>query len=275
MINIDMDVVVGHAQDNFEELEMNSGIKVFAGASDLTQITASAILEASVPKKSTSIHGLMNVFKHTFDGSFGQRFNLRIEDVDKIRRFNEIGKSVFFDVMSYYIFKGMGVEHILATQDARDLVQQLEPVERALLNRIQDPIENMHRTVDKDGYNVLLRRRTPQRKFVLAKMDAATLYNINVEHESPQPVQENVIITRFNMLTGTGRLLLDRASDSVAFRHELNWDHVLQSQKNKFSQNLDVNNRGGRDAFIPITIHANELRDHIGELKTYIIKEVI
>ncbi|EDW2199055.1 hypothetical protein Z643_004391 [Salmonella enterica subsp. enterica] len=77
------------------------------------------------------------------------------------------------------------------------------------------------------------------------------------------------------MLTGTGRLLLDRQSDSIAFRHALNWEHVLQSQKNKFSRNLDVNNRGGRDAFIPITISAIELRNHIGELKTYIIQEVL
>lgn len=28
MINLDMDVVVGHGQNDFEELEMNSGIKV-------------------------------------------------------------------------------------------------------------------------------------------------------------------------------------------------------------------------------------------------------
>ncbi|CQD42256.1 hypothetical protein [Yersinia mollaretii] len=275
MINLDMDVVVGHEQDDFEELEMNSGIKVFTGASDLTQITASTILDISVPKKSTSIHGLRNMFKHTFDGSFGQQFNLRIEDPNKINRFNDIGKSVFFDVMSYYISKGMGIDHNLANQDAIDLVEGLKPLERSLLIRIQDPIQNMHRTVEKQGYNVLLRRRTPHRKFVVAKMNVATLHNINVEHESPQPVQEDVIITRFNMLTGTGRLLLDRKSDSIAFRHALNWDHVLQSQKNKFSRNLDVNNRGGRDAFIPITISANELKDHIGELKTYIIREVL
>lgn len=177
--------------------------------------------------------------------------------------------------MSYYISKGMGEVHNLTNQASIDLVNELEPLERTLLNRIQDPIENMHRTVDKQGYNVLLRRRTPQRKIIIAKMDSATLYNINIEHESPQPVQENVIITRFNMLTGTGRLLLDRQSDSIAFRHALNWEHVLQSQKNKFSRNLDVNNRGGRDAFIPITISAIELRNHIGELKTYIIQEVL
>lgn len=270
-----MDVVVGHHQDDFEELEMNSGIKVFNGASDLTQITASTILDVSVPKKITSIHGLRNVFKHTFDGSFGQQFNLKIEEPDKVHKFNEIGKSVFFDVMSYYISKGMGVEHILSSQEAQSLVNDLLPLERTLLNRIQDPILNMHRTVEKQGYNVLLRRRMPHRNLVVAKMDTSTLYNINVEHESPQPVQEDVIITRFNMLTGTGRLLLDRQSDSIAFRHALNWDHVLQSQKNKFSRNLDLNNRGGRDAFIPITISANELRDHIGELKTYIIREVL
>ncbi len=35
MINLDMDVVVGHGQNDFEELEMNSGIKVFSGASGL------------------------------------------------------------------------------------------------------------------------------------------------------------------------------------------------------------------------------------------------
>lgn len=275
MINLDMDVVVGHGQDDFEELEMTSGIKVFSGASDITQITASTILDDSVPKKSTSIHGLRNIFKHTFDGSFGQKFCVRIEDPEKITRFNEIGKTVFFDVMSYYISKGMGEVHNLTNQASIDLANELEPLERTLLNRIQDPIENMHRTVDKQGYNVLLRRRTPQRKIIIAKMDSATLYNINIEHESPQPVQENVIITRFNMLTGTGRLLLDRQSDSIAFRHALNWEHVLQSQKNKFSRNLDVNNRGGRDAFIPITISAIELRNHIGELKTYIIQEVL
>lgn len=275
MINLDMDVVVGHEQDDFDELEMNSGTKVFSGASDITQITASTILDISVPKKSTSIHGLRNMFKHTFDGSFGQHFNLRIEDPEKIARFGEIGKTVFFDVMSYYIAKGMGINHILSSDGSIALVEELEPLERQLLMRIQDPIENMHRTVEKQGYNVLLRRRTLHREFVIAKMDTSSLYNINVEYESPQPIEEDVIITRFNMLTGTGRLLLDRKADSVAFRHALNWDHVLQSQKNKFSKNLDVNNRGGKDAFIPIRISANELKDHIGELKTYIIKEVL
>lgn len=275
MINLDMDVVVGHGQNDFEELEMNSGIKVFAGASDITQITTSTILDDSVPKKSTSIHGLRNMFKHTFDGSFGQNFDLRIDDPEKIKRFNEIGRIVFFDVMSYYISKGMGIAHNLKSQKAIDLVERLKPLEKQLLIRIQEPIQNLHKTVEKQKYNVLLRRRTANKEFVVAKMDAQTLFNINVEHESAQPVEEDVIITRFNMLTGTGRLLLDRQADSVAFRHHLNWEHVLQSQKNKFSRNLDRNNRGGKDAFIPITISAYELRDHIGELKAYIIREIL
>lgn len=78
MINLDMDVVVGHGQNDFEELEMNSGIKVFAGASDITQITTSTILDDSVPKKSTSIHGLRNMFKHTFDGLLDKILNLEL-----------------------------------------------------------------------------------------------------------------------------------------------------------------------------------------------------
>ncbi|MDW9204913.1 hypothetical protein SE956_19355 [Escherichia coli] len=53
-----MDVVVGHGQNDFEELEMNSGIKVFAGASDITQITTSTILDDSVPKNQPLYMGL-------------------------------------------------------------------------------------------------------------------------------------------------------------------------------------------------------------------------
>jgi len=272
MVNLDMDVVIGHNQANFSELEMGSGLKAFNGASDLTQIVSNTILDESIPKKITSIHGMMNVFKHTFDGSFGQHFNLRIEDPEKIRRFNEIGKISFFDAMGYYIDKAMGIEKNLTNKKTYDLVQHLKPLEQGLLIRVQDPIYNLHRTVEKQHYNVLLRRRSDTKHFVISKMNEDTLYNINLEVESDSPVEELAIITRFNMLTGTGRLLLDRQAESIPFKHALNWDHVLQSQKNKFSRNLDVNNRGGKDSFVPLRITANELIDHIGELKMYIIK---
>ncbi|WP_434737026.1 hypothetical protein, partial [Escherichia coli] len=74
-------------------------------------------------------------------------------------------------------------------------VERLKPLEKQLLIRIQEPIQNLHKTVEKQKYNVLLRRRTPTKKLVVAKMDTQTLFNINVEHESAQPVEENVIIT--------------------------------------------------------------------------------
>ncbi|WP_436718737.1 hypothetical protein, partial [Escherichia coli] len=85
-----------------------------------------------------------------------------------------------FDVMSYYISKGMGIAHHLKSQKAIDLVERLKPLEKQLLIRIQEPIQNLHKTVEKQKYNVLLRRRTPTKKLVVAKMDTQTLFNINV-----------------------------------------------------------------------------------------------
>lgn len=274
MLDLKMDVIVSDGERQFNVLDMNSGSKTFLGTSDTTVLVANAILNNEIPKKINKAEGLRTVFKNNFDGSFGQNFLLSLTGNDQIQRFNELGAQAFSELMRYYICKCLRVEFIPTTENAMHKIAELRPIEKDILRRLKEPLINMHKAVESQGYKVELSTKKNEIRLKVATIDSVTLANLNRRYESPQRSRIEAIVTRFNALTGTGRLLLDRESTSISFRHAVRWDYISQEQKRQFSRNLDNNNRGGNDYFSPLTMEVTEITDNTGELVQFLIHGV-
>jgi hypothetical protein len=274
MLDLKMDVIVTDGDRPFNLLEMNAGSKTFLGTSDATVLIANAIVNSEVPKKINKAEGIRTIFKNNFDGSFGQNFILSLTGDEQIQRYNELGDRAFSEVMRYYISKCLRLDFVPTTESAMNKIRELRGIEMDLVRRLREPLLNMHKAVESQGYRVELSTKRNDRRIKVATIDSVTLQNLNRRYESPQKTYISAIITRFNALTGTGRLLMDRDSGSISFRHAVRWDYITQEQKSKFSRNLDDNNRRGGDYFSPIRMEVTEITDNTGDLVQYLIHGV-
>ncbi|MDA2738921.1 hypothetical protein PDQ75_27770, partial [Bacillus cereus group sp. Bc015] len=80
-------------------------------------------------------------------------------------------------------------------------------------------------------------------------------------------------ITRFNRLTGTGRLILEEDSDSVSFEPSYLWRDFPADQKRRLSRNLDVNTDNGD--FTRVRLEVTSIRNFLGVIKKYSLHRVI
>lgn len=80
-----------------------------------------------------------------------------------------------------------------------------------------------------------------------------------------------VSITRLNINTGNGRLLIEDEEETVAFGFGVIYKEVKLEAKKLFSKNLDINNGMERENWIKLKISARPIKLKSGKIVKYIV----
>lgn len=267
--HIPMDIVIASGESKYRELDFYIGSKALEGTAEAISLATNTILNNDVATKVPSIDGIMSSFMLSFEGSFGQAFMLKIVGDEQRARFEAIGESSFFQLLKYYLSKPMKQEFKFTTKKAMILCEELKDHESSLMKRIYGPLLKMHKPIEGQGYSVTLRKSGKR----LLKYNSETLENLISENTDAGRVVIDASITRFNRLTGTGRLILEEDSESVSFEPSFPWKSFPKDQKKKLSKNLDDNNES--DDFSKVKMEASVIRNYLGEIKRYSIHRVI
>ncbi|MEM8013591.1 hypothetical protein Q4R53_15130, partial [Morganella morganii] len=81
-------------------------------------------------------------------------------------------------------------------------------------------------------------------------------------------------ITRLNINTGNGRLLIKGQNDTVAFGFPARYEDVKKTAKKQFSANLDNNNGISRDEWKTLSLKAHTQKTNDGRIIKYLIEEI-
>lgn len=125
-IHVPMEMVVSDGEERFTELDFYYGSKALEGTSEIVTVLTNTILNREVVTKIPSIEGITASFRTSYEGSFRQRFMLKITGEEQRRNYGAIGEGAFLDVMSYYLTRPLLTPYNFTYKRAARIVKELE-----------------------------------------------------------------------------------------------------------------------------------------------------
>lgn len=270
-MSYDLDVVIDTPTNS---VDMKTGLSTLQGASDAVVTIAEAILKNKIPKRITKESDVRTSLKHAFKGSYGQAFSINISDPQLVERFNDIGKITFSEIMSYFIKHSLYLDTGELSDQAAEILENLGDTADELENQLRvSALRNLHKASTAFGHEVQLRfRKTKHDRIVLAKFDQETIEAL--ETRLTKGVVIEARITRLNIYTGNGRLVVNGENETVAFGFSAGYRYQTNAIKKKLSKNLDYNNGIDDDDCRYLTISAQPLKQRNGKIVKYLITSI-
>ncbi|MBT1727464.1 hypothetical protein [Enterobacter quasimori] len=270
-MNINFDIVI-NSDDH--QVDMDYGLKTLAGTSRVVSTLAEAILKQEVSERRTSVNDIRTQLKQSFKSSYGQNFCIEINDPVLKRKLKKMGNDVFCEVMSYFISESLFLEPNKLSASALGVVAELENVEDKLLEVLRRALVDMHKITTMSSFNVELNHKPRGDKTRIAMLTPKTAQHITETEEGKREYQITVIFTRFNSMTGNGRLIVQGDDQTTAFGLAKGLRYVPLDFKKKITENLHRNNGLAKDKWDFITLTVHDLKLGSGEVVKYFIHEI-
>ncbi len=271
IMKVSLDLVINSGDD---EIDMDYALQTLLGASGVTSIITEAILRGKVKENRHQSNEIRTNLKHSFTGSFGQRFDVVISDRKVAARLSSMTRTVFAEVMSYYIYESLFLEGPALSDAAKKVVSGLDDIEDELTKAIRNRLKNMHKISTMCNYSVDLNYRKPGEKQKIITLNKNTALNITELIETNHDHQIEAIVTRFNTFTGNGRLLVRGEEKTTSFGFLNGLKYVTDAQTKKITSNLDANNRLAEEEREYLLLKVRDLTISNGEVVKYLIIEV-
>lgn len=271
IMKVSLDLVINSGDD---EIDMDYALQTLLGASGVTSIITEAILRGKVKENRHQSNEIRTNLKHSFTGSFGQRFDVVISDRKVAARLSSMTRTVFAEVMSYYIYESLFLEGPALSDAAKKVVSGLDDIEDELTKAIRNRLKNMHKISTMCNYSVDLNYRKPGEKQKIITLNKNTALNITELIETNHDHQIEAIVTRFNTFTGNGRLLVRGGEKTTSFGFLNGLKYVTDAQTKKITSNLDANNRLAEEEREYLLLKVRDLTISNGEVVKYLIIEV-
>jgi hypothetical protein len=268
-VEIPMDITIGTGETPFDELDFYYGAKAIEGASEIVALTAQTILTGELVKHVPSIEGIRASFRKSFVSSYGQRFVLNIYGSEQVRVLEYLGEDGFFELFSHYVGLAIGNLNKIEKKVAISWHDKYIKDDVELIERLSQPLLRLHKPIENQGYKISINRRRTN----VINFNKKSLEYITSETLDPQKIIIEAVITRFNSLTGTGRLLMDREAQSISFSPSMLWKKFPAKQRKLLSKNLDGNNAS--EDFVPLKLEVSRITGPQGIIKHLKLHRVI
>ena len=269
-MSINLDVVID-TEDY--EVDMKAGLETLQGVSEATLSIVETLVTGKVAQRHRGTGHVRTILKKTFKGSYGQVFTVDISDEELQKEYKKIGNSTFVELMSYFMKESLYLESAELSIKAQGIVDDLGDSAEALIKKLRvSSMENIHKISTRFNHDVKIRyRKNLNEKVVIASFDRTTVLALQAK-ESDSNIDITASITRLNINTGNGRLLLKGADETVAFGFGIEYKEVRLEAKKKFSENLDHNNGIDSSKWEHLKISARPIKLRDGKIVKYIIK---
>jgi len=255
-----------------QTVDMKAGLQTFQGTSETIRHIAEALLTGKSPERLSYKSKIRTNLKQTFKGSYGQTFSLDIYDAELDEKFKKIGKKNFAELANYFVSEALYLETQEITQKSRKIIDSLGDEADSLIEQLRvSCLENAHEISEKFGHDVKIRyRASRENQIEIAKLNQETVLSLQAKPEN-KTEDLKVSITRLNINTGNGRLLIEDEEETVAFGFGVIYKEVKLEAKKLFSKNLDMNNGMERENWIKLKISARPIKLKSGKIVKYIV----
>jgi hypothetical protein len=251
---------------------MKTGLETMQGISDATRSIAQTILTGNVPQRQNHRGKVRTKLKQSFKGSYGHIYSLEIYDEALKRKFNSIGKATFAEIISYFIAESLYLESSELSEKASRIIGKLGDKSELLVKQLRrSSMENLHEISTKFNHEVEIRyRKSRNAQTVIAKINKDTAKAL-LAKPSQEKYDITASITRLNINTGNGRLLVKGETETVAFGFGTRYKQVRLQAKKIFFENLDHNNGLNSEDWKLLKIEVQPIKLRDGKIVKYIV----
>lgn len=255
-------------------VDMNYTLDTLKGFSSTIGAVADCTLSNNFKAKSNPADDIRTELLGAVLGSYVQNFRLKVSDPLKAHRLGKMGGSVLSELITYYVNEVLHAEQPILTKKADKYIKKLEPIENNIIQRIHAWVAGMHVISVRKNYSVRLYRKTELRTFKMFEVSKETYGNAFELTEDNNSINIEVVISRFNIFTGNGRLLREDENATVPFSFAGAYSKIKASYKQKISGNLLANTAIPDEQRVNITLKVKPKRNRAGEIVKYVIYEV-
>ncbi|MGL5213651.1 MAG: hypothetical protein ACRC8R_00725 [Aeromonas hydrophila] len=270
-MSINFDVVIESPENS---VDMKAGLDTLQGASEATRYVAEALLTNKLSKRHNHNNKIRTRLKHTFTGSYGHIYSLDIFDEKAQEKFNQIGESVFSELMAFHINEALYLESNPLSLAAQIVLDELGERSEVLIKKLRvSALSKAHETSVKFNQAVKIRHHISDvQQTQLARLTRDTVKTLHAKIDR-RTIEISASITRLNINTGNGRLLVEGATETVAFGFGLEYKFIKREAKQLFSTNLDHNNViPDNEKWEKLRLEVQPLKLRDGKIVKYIIK---
>lgn len=238
-MSINMDLVISTSDDS---VDMKTGLDTMSGVSGSVQTIAETILLKKAPHRNSGKKKVRTTLKKTFKGSYGQNFSIDVYDDELSKRLRSITRPVFVELISYFFAESLYKESGELSQRASKVVEDLGNEANELVRQLRkSPLNKLHEVSRKFNLEVKVRyKKSRYDQIVLGEFDRSTAEAVDAK-KSREQYWINAGISRFNINTGNGRLVVKGHEDTVAFGFA-QYKNLTMTAKKVFTENLNFNN---------------------------------
>lgn len=246
-------------------VEMKPALKTLEGVEDLIHKSAKYVLTEVPPERIpyNEHEGIILDMKKTFEGSYAISFELSILDKGYQEQIRKMTQKTFLQAMEYFICESMYTQTVDNPSKATD--KKLE----SLASRTDDfievlrrsPLKNSHASVTNIGIPVEIRRRFASGKTrTVLHLDKKTELAL-VSKEDPKHEYITAAVTRLNIFTGRGRILIQGEEKTVSFSSKKAIQKVPKRITSLLSDNLSLNDKIKEDALQYLSFKVHRVTD--------------
>ena len=264
MSEIHLKIVYHHGEAAHGRLDMYDAAVSLQGFSRALAISTHLLLnDGEIRRRGNTAHGARFVVQAPRQGSFEQLITVIFEHPELIG----VGlvTNAFWDTIKWSWGKTMNLIHEPETSTVKRLAAKIEPRMGELEEALELPLASAHRPIRECEDVVITLKR--QRLGSVIQLDKETLRSVSLQTESsPSAVVGNV--TRYNILSGFGRLYDDGEEKTVAFKI------AEQLPKGKTELLTWSLNEANRSSHSKLVFTVSTVKSAKGLVRRYIVHDV-
>lgn len=249
-------------------LEIYDAAVALRGISRALAITTHAFVNnGEIRSRAERANGARILLHPPVRGSFDQLVTILLDPATVAGTIGiSVASNALWDFIKVTWSKAVGLAAEPSTPTGRRLQDRIEPVFGELADVLEPALKDMHRPIQSDAETEMQLVR-PRVGAVLT-LDTGTLAYVSTLLEDPDQVLIAGNVTRYNVITGYGRLYDDAEEQTIPF----NIDPSLErSQRELLTWSLDARNRGLGDKLL---FGALPVRNARRDIERYIVRSV-
>lgn len=266
-VNIHFKISYHHGEAQRGRLDLYDASMSIHGLAKALSITTHSLLnDGAIRKKGDRLDGAKIYISPSRRGSFQEIITLVISNEAAVAFGVSVAAATFWDLLKWTWGKTLDIDFNPQSTYAKKLSKRREPFIGEISEALEVPLEQIHRPIKKTPEMEISIQRP--RVGEIIRLNHNTLENVALTTESN--ITEDIIgnVTRYNILSGYGRLYDNAEEKTISFKIT---DDVTFDQRELLTWSMHQAQRGNEGK---LSISANRVLTSSGKIKRYIIKEI-
>lgn len=263
------------------EVDMKSGLETLDGASETMITIVDTLATGNVKKRHAKgdvckKEKIRTKLKRNFKGSFGQVFSVEVFGEKGNKELKKLGVPRVVELVEYFICEAMYLDSSKLSPKAYEKLISMGDVSEALIQQLRNSsIKKLHSISKNFECDAKIRYRKSRNNITIINEFNIDTYSGLGAKPLDESISIQAAVTRFNINTGNGRIVLVDENASISFGFKGSYKRQPFILKKKFTDNLSINNGYDNDDWTYLDLEVYPVARPDGKVVKYLFKGIM